>query len=922
MAFVQTSRPEPRNINFVGSKGRYSGNEPGLVIERIMRRPPNKECADCFAPNPNFINITLTTFLCKPCASVHIKLQKTHKHDSIVTVKHLPTTVLTQYEISRMQQANAGNEAVNATYLANYDLKSSSAHPHPNQHSEYELRKSWIIHKYMKRTWVVNQKPKTLPDQASAILSQITQIKNRLLKEQFSSGPVRTRSPHSNSSNGTIIAHNLVSVFPQRLSESSGQFANPARDGAVSNPTPPVNSRRSTIGSTKELISSDSSVVSRRYSYIHGDRRQMSDNASVGHSSVSSRRGNSTNGMMSPSIHRTNSPDRESVNLSFEASSVSSRRPRSSSIDSTETGRSMTSRRSDAENTNSFVSSSILQLTTHEVILELMSQTENKRCADCATRHPKFLNLSLKSFVCSLCAHVHQHEFSHNVVDIETHRFTKNDITRMSGKDVGNAKLNSIYLSRYDPIKEVDSPPNAGSTRSFRMSWMMRKYVVKTWCSERYLQAEEKKLKLRSPLADPHISSTSSYISETNTLSNEPSMPKKNVRWSTSIKKLSTGDQASRNSFRMRSNSPPLDETLQTAIGRSSTMQKSVSPESHGKHNRKMESPHKRPQPRSDPFKDSQIYTAIKMRHNAPQAVISKHIEGTEAPVRNSIVQTSTSNGHNKTHGWRQALPINEPYEDAIFGTSLEDNRAIESSSYFNDYHTGQMHHLRLDDSHPMISNHDTCDNMDDMESMPQDLDAIYADEPRVGRSLFKPIVIPNAYKLSNSFVDKTKNGVRKRVWFSVPKDRSDITYNDIQDPALSNFDVHPKKSYFQEPHLEPQAQQPQPTVRSLLPSELQSLLPSELQVSLQKANKKMTSFIHAKGTQISEVQSSLKHANRNLTQKLKSKRRPSLRRVSSAEDIMNFEEEEKFIEDLYGPVKQDLESVRIDRVRRRNSFF
>lgn len=66
--------------------------------------PGNMVCSDCGAPGPEYLNLTIGTFLCEPCSDIH----RTSSHRKI---KDLYGRDLTQDDVHRM--ASCGNEVAN-----------------------------------------------------------------------------------------------------------------------------------------------------------------------------------------------------------------------------------------------------------------------------------------------------------------------------------------------------------------------------------------------------------------------------------------------------------------------------------------------------------------------------------------------------------------------------------------------------------------------------------------------------------------------------------------------------------------------------------------------------------------------------------------------------------------------------------------
>jgi len=375
-SFFRTQRSTALSSNRSGTDQRIH-DELSLTVQKMMRHPTNKRCADCLAPNPKFVNIELRTFICESCGRIHADFQK--KKVSI----RFASSNLTKNELLRLRHPNAGNEAVNSIFMAKYNHQTETLE-HPDQFSNSTTRKNWIYYKYVKRTWCMNR---------------------------------------------------------------------PLRPPAAKPPQPP----RQNIPSMKPRL-------------LPPPNRARSDSASS-------------------------------------------------------------------------VGSSVRLVRTHEVIVRLHSLSSNKRCADCAIKKVRYVNLTHKSFICTPCAVVHSKQLGHEVKEIGCDDFSSKDIQRMSGSDVGNDYLNACYLALYDPVKEIDTPPNGGSTLTFRLAWMMKKYASRTWYKE-YIPA-------RSMVQYAGTSNPYSFIHQNQPVNRGP---RSSQSWDN--QSLSSHDSSSRMSVSLNSNIP------------------------------------------------------------------------------------------------------------------------------------------------------------------------------------------------------------------------------------------------------------------------------------------------------------------------------------------------------------------------------
>lgn len=95
----------------------------------------NRVCADCSAPNPEYLNLTIGTFVCEPCADVH-------RSSSNRRIKDMLGRDLTGDDVRRMR--DVGNETANRKFLARW---SPREFPEPNP-ADKEMLREFIWLKY------------------------------------------------------------------------------------------------------------------------------------------------------------------------------------------------------------------------------------------------------------------------------------------------------------------------------------------------------------------------------------------------------------------------------------------------------------------------------------------------------------------------------------------------------------------------------------------------------------------------------------------------------------------------------------------------------------------------------------------------------------------------------------------------------
>jgi hypothetical protein len=84
-----------------------------------------------------------------------------------------------------------------------------------------------------------------------------------------------------------------------------------------------------------------------------------------------------------------------------------------------------------------------------ERLSKIVKLPENKKCFDCAGRgRTQYVVMPLWTFVCTGCSGVHR-EFSHRVLSITLHSFTKEQIDQLDAG--GNKAAQARWLATWDP---------------------------------------------------------------------------------------------------------------------------------------------------------------------------------------------------------------------------------------------------------------------------------------------------------------------------------------------------------------------------------------------------------------------------------------------------------------------------------------
>jgi ribosomal protein L37AE/L43A len=129
--------------------GRYAARDAEYV-ERAIRgivelSPGNQVCADCSTPNPEYLNLTIGTFVCEQCADVH-------RTSSNRRIKDMFGRELTSDDVHRMREV--GNDVANRKFLARWNPREF---PEPNP-ADKEMLREFIWLKY-EGSWKRNSAP-------------------------------------------------------------------------------------------------------------------------------------------------------------------------------------------------------------------------------------------------------------------------------------------------------------------------------------------------------------------------------------------------------------------------------------------------------------------------------------------------------------------------------------------------------------------------------------------------------------------------------------------------------------------------------------------------------------------------------------------------------------------------------------------
>ncbi|KAI8992415.1 hypothetical protein BDB01DRAFT_847793 [Pilobolus umbonatus] len=105
-------------------------------------------------------------------------------------------------------------------------------------------------------------------------------------------------------------------------------------------------------------------------------------------------------------------------------------------------------------------------------VRELLKLPENKKCFDCPTKSPFFVNMSIQTFICTRCSGLVR-EVGHRVKSISASKFSGPEIVTL--QHGGNAVAQSLWLSTYN--MSTAEPETDADIRLF----MRQKYYEQKW---------------------------------------------------------------------------------------------------------------------------------------------------------------------------------------------------------------------------------------------------------------------------------------------------------------------------------------------------------------------------------------------------------------------------------------------------------
>ncbi|GAX22343.1 Arf-GAP domain and FG repeats-containing protein 1 [Fistulifera solaris] len=113
-----------------------------------------------------------------------------------------------------------------------------------------------------------------------------------------------------------------------------------------------------------------------------------------------------------------------------------------------------------------------------EVIRQLQRVPANKKCADCSSKLPSCVNLTVGTFICMTCAGVHR-ESNARIKSVGHSSFTAEEAEQLKATD--NDQINALYMARYSPSTERLRRPMDNRDPNMVRAWIHRKYKDRAW---------------------------------------------------------------------------------------------------------------------------------------------------------------------------------------------------------------------------------------------------------------------------------------------------------------------------------------------------------------------------------------------------------------------------------------------------------
>ncbi|KAI8971502.1 hypothetical protein BDF20DRAFT_683592 [Mycotypha africana] len=119
-------------------------------------------------------------------------------------------------------------------------------------------------------------------------------------------------------------------------------------------------------------------------------------------------------------------------------------------------------------------------------VRSLLRSKENKKCFDCPTKGPSFVNTTIQTFICTRCSGLVR-EVGHRVKAISASKFSGPEVLAL--EHGGNEIACQIWLSNYN-THDAPEPQSDADVRAF----MRQKYYELKWLNAALLQSHKEKV--------------------------------------------------------------------------------------------------------------------------------------------------------------------------------------------------------------------------------------------------------------------------------------------------------------------------------------------------------------------------------------------------------------------------------------------
>ncbi|KAI7877682.1 Arf GTPase activating protein [Lichtheimia hyalospora FSU 10163] len=126
-------------------------------------------------------------------------------------------------------------------------------------------------------------------------------------------------------------------------------------------------------------------------------------------------------------------------------------------------------------------------------VRDLLRLPGNKKCFDCPTKSPFFVNVSVQTFICSRCSGlvvletIYSREVGHRVKSISASKFSGAEVVSL--QQGGNQVARAMWLSNYG--KDNVDPETDDEVRAF----IRQKYYEQKWLDQEELKAHTNRVR-------------------------------------------------------------------------------------------------------------------------------------------------------------------------------------------------------------------------------------------------------------------------------------------------------------------------------------------------------------------------------------------------------------------------------------------